>query len=85
EDIMLDLRYLAVILAIIVGGPIASSITVIMILITRIVFTEYSLASELACYTIVLSGIGVIFIARMQISIMLKLIWLHVYCLSILV
>ncbi|MEH7218998.1 GGDEF domain-containing protein, partial [Bacillus toyonensis] len=41
--------------------------------------------SELACYTIVLSGIGVIFIARMQISIMLKLIWLHVYCLSILV
>ncbi|HDR7389874.1 diguanylate cyclase [Bacillus toyonensis] len=85
EDIMLDLRYLAVILAIIVGGPIASSITVIMILITRIVFTEYSLASELACYTIVLSGVGVIFIARMQISIMLKLIWLHVYCLSILV
>lgn len=85
EDIMLDLRYLAVILAIIVGGPIASSITVIMILITRIVFTEYSLASELACYTIVLSGIGVIFIARMQISIMLKLVWLHVYCLSILV
>ncbi|HDR7847826.1 TPA: diguanylate cyclase [Bacillus toyonensis] len=85
EDIMLDLRYLAVILAIIVGGPIASSITVIMILITRIVFTEYSLASELACYTIVLSGIGVIFIARMQISIMLKLIWLHVYSLSILV
>ncbi|HHY2675039.1 GGDEF domain-containing protein [Bacillus toyonensis] len=85
EDIMLDLRYLAVILAIIVGGPIASSITVIMILITRIVFTEYSLASELACYTIVLSGIGVIFIARMQISIILKLIWLHVYCLSILV
>ncbi|OTW80018.1 GGDEF domain-containing protein [Bacillus thuringiensis serovar cameroun] len=85
EDIMLDLRYLAIILAIIVGGPIASSITVIMILITRIVFTEYSLASELACYTIVLSGIGVIFIARMQISIMLKLIWLHVYCLSILV
>ncbi|HDR7377963.1 diguanylate cyclase [Bacillus toyonensis] len=85
EDIMLDLRYLAVILAIIVGGPIASSITVIMILITRIVFTEYSLAFELACYTIVLSGIGVIFIARMQISIMLKLIWLHVYCLSILV
>ncbi|HDX9612267.1 TPA: diguanylate cyclase [Bacillus toyonensis] len=85
EDIMLDLRYLAVILAIIVGGPIASSITVIMILITRIIFTEYSLASELACYTIVLSGIGVIFIARMQTSIMLKLVWLHVYCLSILV
>ncbi|MGH1285692.1 GGDEF domain-containing protein [Bacillus toyonensis] len=85
EDIMLDLRYLAIILAIIVGGPIASSITIIMILITRIVFTEYSLASELACYTIVLSGIGVIFIARMQTSIMLKLVWLHVYCLSILV
>ncbi|MCR6784614.1 MULTISPECIES: GGDEF domain-containing protein [Bacillus cereus group] len=85
EDIMLDLRYLAVILAIIVGGPVASSITVTMILITRLIFTEYSLASELACYTIVLSGIGVIFIARIQTSITLKLVWLHVYCLSILI
>lgn len=84
-DIMLDLRYLAVILAIIIGGPIASSITVTIILITRLVFTEYSLASELACYTIVLSGIGVIFIVRIQTSIMLKWVWLHVYCLSILV
>lgn len=36
EDIMLDLRYLAVILAIIIGGPIASSITVTIILITRL-------------------------------------------------
>lgn len=34
ENIMLDLRYLAVILAIIIGGPIASSITVTIILIT---------------------------------------------------
>ncbi|WP_144469427.1 GGDEF domain-containing protein [Bacillus thuringiensis] len=85
EDIMLDLRYLAVILAIIVGGPVASSITVTIILITRLIFTEYSLAFELACYTILLSGIGVIFIARIQTSITLKLVWLHVYCLSILI
>ncbi|HDX9534102.1 TPA: diguanylate cyclase [Bacillus thuringiensis] len=85
EDIMLDLRYLAVILAIIVGGPVASSITVTIILITRLIFTEYSLAAELACYTILLSGIGVIFIARIQTSITLKLVWLHVYCLSILI
>ncbi|HHK5545653.1 GGDEF domain-containing protein [Bacillus thuringiensis] len=85
EDILLDLRYLAVILAIIVGGPVASSITVTIILITRLIFTEYSLASELACYTILLSGIGVIFIARIQTSITLKLVWLHVYCLSILI
>ncbi|WLP64183.1 GGDEF domain-containing protein [Bacillus thuringiensis] len=85
EDIMLDLCYLAVILAIIVGGPVASSITVTIILITRLIFTEYSLASELACYTILLSGIGVIFIARIQTSITLKLVWLHVYCLSILI
>ena len=48
ENIMLDLRYLAVILAVIIGGPIASSITVMIILITRVFFTEYSLASELA-------------------------------------
>lgn len=85
EDILLDLRYLAIILAIIVGGPVASSITVTIILITRLIFTEYSLASELACYTILLSGIGVIFIARIQTSITLKLVWLHVYCLSILI
>ncbi len=58
---MLDLRYLAVILAIIIGGPIASSITVTIILITRLFLTEYSLASELACYTIVLIGVGIIF------------------------
>ncbi len=85
EAIMLDLRYLAVILAIIIGGPIASSITVAIILITRLAFTEYSLASELACYTIVLIGIGIIFIWRMKVSIFTKWIWFNVYSLSILV
>ena len=85
EDIMLDLRYLAVILAIIIGGPVASSITVAIILITRLYFTEYSLASELACYTIVLIGIGIIFIWRMKVSIFMKWIWFNVYSLSILV
>ncbi|WP_439021075.1 GGDEF domain-containing protein [Bacillus thuringiensis] len=85
EDIMLDLRYLAVILAIIIGGPVASSITVAIILITRLYFTEYSLASELACYTIVLIGIGIIFIWRMKVSIFIKWIWFNVYSLSILV
>ncbi|MDR4986972.1 diguanylate cyclase [Bacillus cereus] len=85
EAIMLDLRYLAVILAIIIGGPIASSITVTVILITRLVFTEHSLASELACYTIVLIGIGIIFIWRMRVSIFTKWIWFNVYSLSILV
>ena len=84
EDIMLDLRYLAVILAIIIGGPIASSITVTIILITRLFFTEYSLASELACYTIVLIGVGVIFIWRMNASIFTRWIWFNVYSLSIL-
>ncbi|EEL67923.1 GGDEF domain protein [Bacillus mycoides] len=85
EDIMLDLRYLAVVLAIIIGGPIASSITVMITLITRVFFTEYSLASELACYTIVAIGIGVTLIWRMKISIFTKWIWLNVYSLSILI
>ncbi|HDR4420512.1 TPA: diguanylate cyclase [Bacillus cereus] len=84
EDIMLDLRYLAVILAIIIGGPIASSITVTIILITRLFFTEYSLASELACYTIVLIGVGIIFIWRMKASIFTRWIWFNLYSLSIL-
>ncbi|MED1114844.1 diguanylate cyclase [Bacillus paramycoides] len=84
EDIMLDLRYLAVILAIIIGGPIASSITVTIILITRLFFTEYSLASELACYTIVAIGIGIIFIWRMKVSVFTKWVWFNVYSLSIL-
>ncbi|UNJ95812.1 diguanylate cyclase [Bacillus mycoides] len=85
EDIMLDLRYLAVVLAIIIGGPIASSITVMIILITRVFFTEYSLASELACYTIVAIGIGITLIWRMKISIFTKWIWFNVYSLSILI
>ncbi|PEC56142.1 GGDEF domain-containing protein [Bacillus cereus] len=85
EDIMLDLRYLAVILAIIIGGPIASSITVTIILITRLFFTEYSLASELACYSIVLIGVGVVFIWQMKASIFTRWIWFNVYSLSILV
>ncbi|WP_242240692.1 diguanylate cyclase [Bacillus cereus group sp. BfR-BA-01309] len=85
ENIMLDLRYLAVILAIIIGGPIASSITVTIILITRLFFTEYSLASELACYSIVLIGVGVVFIWRMKASIFTRWIWFNVYSLSILV
>ncbi|PEB81037.1 diguanylate cyclase [Bacillus nitratireducens] len=85
EDIMLDLRYLAVVLAIMIGGPIASSITVIIILITRVFFTEYSLASELACYTIVATGMGITLIWRMKISIFAKWIWFNVYSLSILI
>ncbi|HFJ9509047.1 MULTISPECIES: GGDEF domain-containing protein [Bacillus cereus group] len=85
EDIMLDLRYLAVILAITIGGPIASSITVTIILITRLFLTEYSLASELACYTIVLIGVGIIFIWRMKASIFTRWIWFNIYSLSILV
>jgi len=81
EDIMLDLRYLAVI----IGGPIASSMTVMIILITRVLFTEYSLASELACYTIVAIGIGITLIWRMKISIFTKWIWFNVCSLSILI
>ncbi|MEI5922833.1 GGDEF domain-containing protein [Bacillus sp. TD10] len=84
ENIMLDLRYLAVILAIIIGGPIASSITVTIILITRLFLTEYSLASELACYTIILIGVGITFIWRMKASIFTKWIWFNVYSLFIL-
>ncbi|MGS0443842.1 GGDEF domain-containing protein [Bacillus cereus] len=84
-NIMLNLRYLAVILAIIIGGPIASSITVTIILITRLFLTEYSLASELACYTIVLIGVGIIFIWRMKASIFIRWIWFNVYSLSILI
>ncbi|SCB02389.1 Diguanylate cyclase (GGDEF) domain-containing protein [Bacillus mycoides] len=85
EDSLLDLRYLAVILAVIIGGPIASSITVAIILITRLLFTDYSLASELACYTIIVTGIGIVFIWRMKISIFTKWIWFNVYSLSILI
>ncbi|WP_426950939.1 diguanylate cyclase [Bacillus mycoides] len=85
EDSLLDLRYLAVILAVIIGGAIASSITVAIILITRLLFTDYSLASELACYTIIVTGIGIVFIWRMKISIFTKWIWLNVYSLSILI
>ncbi|MGW5952919.1 diguanylate cyclase [Bacillus mycoides] len=85
EDSLLDLRYLAVILAVIIGGPIASSITVAIILITRLLFTDYSLASELACYTIIVTGMGIVFIWRMKISIFTKWIWLNVYSLSILI
>ncbi|WP_242261927.1 diguanylate cyclase [Bacillus cereus group sp. BfR-BA-01453] len=84
ENIMLDLRYLAVILAIIIGGPIASSITVTIILITRLFLTEYSLASELACYTIILIGVGITFIWRMKASIFTKWVWFNVYSLFIL-
>ena len=44
----IDLRYLAVILAVIIGGPIASTITIGMILVTRLLFMDYSLASQVA-------------------------------------
>ena len=66
--ILLDLRYLAVILAVIIGGPIASTIAVSMILVTRLVFMDYSLASQVAFYTIIAIGIGSIFISRLKLS-----------------
>ncbi|PFP06268.1 GGDEF domain-containing protein [Bacillus thuringiensis] len=83
--ILLDLRYLAVILAVIIGGPIASTITIIMILVTRLLFMDYSLASQVAFYTIIAIGIGSIFISRMKLSLGEKWVWLHAYILSILI
>lgn len=83
--ILLDLRYLAVILAVIIGGPIASTITVGMILVTRLLFMDYSLASQVAIYTIIAIGIGSIFISRMKLSLGEKWVWLHTYILSILI
>ncbi|ASL68173.1 GGDEF domain-containing protein [Bacillus cereus] len=83
--ILLDLRYLAVILAVIIGGPIASTITIIMILVTRLLFMDYSLASQVAFYTIIAIGIGSIFISRMKLSLGQKWVWLHAYILSILI
>lgn len=83
--ILLDLRYLAVILAVIIGGPIASTIAVSMILVTRLVFMDYSLASQVAFYTIIAIGIGSIFISRLKLSLGEKWVWLHTYILSILI
>ncbi|MEJ9234432.1 diguanylate cyclase [Bacillus cereus] len=83
--ILLDLRYLAVILAVIIGGPIASTITIGMILVTRLLFMDYSLASQVAFYTIIAIGIGSIFISRMKLSLGGKWVWLHTYILSILI
>ncbi|HHT7225110.1 diguanylate cyclase [Bacillus thuringiensis] len=83
--ILLDLRYLAVILAVIIGGPIASTITIGMILVTRLLFMDYSLASQVAFYTIIAIGIGSIFISRMKLSLGEKWVWLHAYILSILI
>ncbi|MGG1148602.1 GGDEF domain-containing protein [Bacillus wiedmannii] len=83
--ILLDLRYLAVILAVIIGGPIASTIAVSMILVTRLLFMDYSLASQVAFYTIIAIGIGSIFISRMKLSLAEKWAWLHTYILSILI
>ncbi|HDR8171824.1 GGDEF domain-containing protein [Bacillus cereus] len=84
-NILLDLRYLAVILAVIIGGPIASTITVGMILVTRLLFMDYSLASQVAFYTLIAIGIGSIFISHMKISLGEKWVWLHTYILSILI
>ncbi|HDR4764577.1 TPA: GGDEF domain-containing protein [Bacillus thuringiensis] len=83
--ILLDLRYLAVILAVIIGGPIASTITVGMILVIRLLFMDYSLASQVAFYTIIAIGIGSIFLSRMRLSLGEKWVWLHTYILSILI
>ncbi|MDA1762458.1 GGDEF domain-containing protein [Bacillus cereus] len=85
DTILLDLRYLAVILAVILGGSIASSITVGMILVVRLLFMDYSLASQVAFYTIIAIGIGSIFISRMKLSLGEKWVWLHTYILSILI
>ncbi len=45
-----------------------STITIIMILVTRLLFMDYSLASQVAFYTIIAIGIGSIFISRMKLS-----------------
>ncbi|PFE66546.1 GGDEF domain-containing protein [Bacillus thuringiensis] len=67
--ILLDLRYLAV----------------SMILVTRLLFMDYSLASQVAFYTIIAIGVGSIFISRLNLSLGEKWAWLHTYILSILI
>ena len=81
ESVMLDLRYLAVILAAIIGGPIASLLSASILLIARLLFTGYSMCPSVC--VLVLTGIGCALISTFHISMLKKWIWLHVYCLTI--
>ncbi|MGG2094361.1 diguanylate cyclase [Bacillus sp. S13(2024)] len=83
EDVMLDLRYLSVILAAVIGGPIASLLASIIILIVRLLLTGYSIGAQIGVYVILLTGIGCTIISMFRISVFKKWIWLHVYCLTV--
>ena len=83
EDVMLDLRYLSVILAAIIGGPIASLLASIIILIVRLLLTGYSVGAQIGVYVVLLTGIGCTIISTFRLSVFKKWIWLHVYCLTV--
>ncbi|MEB9974687.1 diguanylate cyclase [Bacillus cereus] len=80
---LLDLRYLAVMLATIVGGPVASIVSSIIIFITRLLLTEYSTPMQLAIYTTLFIGIGNAFISLFFTGFFKKWIYLHIYTLTI--
>ncbi|MES1053572.1 diguanylate cyclase [Bacillus thuringiensis] len=82
ED-LLDLRYLAVMLAAIVGGPIASIVSSVIILITRLLLTDYSTSMQLAIYTTFFIGIGNAFVSLFFTDLTKKWIYLYVYTLTI--
>ncbi|MGF9963888.1 diguanylate cyclase [Bacillus rhizoplanae] len=83
EDVVLDLRYLSIILAAIIGGPIASLLASIIILIVRLLLTSYSIGTQIVVYVVLLTGIGCTIISMFRISVFKKWIGLHVYCLTV--
>ncbi|MED1303839.1 GGDEF domain-containing protein [[Bacillus thuringiensis] serovar konkukian] len=80
---LLDLRYLAIVLATIVGGPVASVVSSVIIFITRLLLTDYSTSMQWALYTIIFIGISNVFISTFFTDFSKKWIWLHVYTLII--
>ncbi|AXY11201.1 GGDEF domain-containing protein (plasmid) [Bacillus thuringiensis LM1212] len=83
EEDLLDLRYLAVMLATIVGGPVASILSSVIICIARLLLTDYSTSMQLAIYTTLFIGIGNAFVSVFFTGFSKKWFFLHVYMLTI--
>ncbi|MFD3446793.1 diguanylate cyclase [Microbacteriaceae bacterium 4G12] len=78
QDLVFDLRYLAIILAAMSGGPISALLSATIIGIMRICLFGMSDHAIIACFTAIFVGIGCAIIVRTSISIGKKWIYLNV-------
>jgi diguanylate cyclase len=81
--VLVDLRYLPIIIAAIYGGPIAAIVSAFIIGLMRIVLFDISLASIIGCLVVFSTGLLCAYLSRAKLSLIHKFIWMNTISVAI--